>query len=117
MRHAELLSTTVAPAAARRGESSLDGGRGRAEGEVDAFEVRGGSVLDHDFCVFPREGRAGAAGGGEIAHVGDREFALGQDGAQDDADLSGGADDGDAHSLLRSGARAGALGRWHWGEL
>ena len=60
MRHADELSTTMAPAAATRGANSFGGGGAdRHQGDVEAGEVGGGDVLDLDLAAAPRQAPAG----------------------------------------------------------
>ena len=90
-----------------RRQGPRHGGRGGAQGEVDAGEVGRLGVLDDDVAVAPGQRRAGGAGGGEIPHGLHREAALGQDGAQDHAHLPSRSDDGDPHRpIVRDGASA-----------
>ena len=115
IRHADELSMTMAPAAARRGDRTLDDvapdGRQR---DVDAREVGRRGVLDGDRAALatrascrpsaPRRRTASSSTGKSrsariVAHHG--------------ADLAGGSDDGDAHggSLGHSASRPNALCR------
>ena len=60
--------------------------------------VRG--ILDDDVGAVPRQRRPGGAGRREVAHLGDREVALGEQAPHDGADLAGCTDDTDPQTVV-----------------
>ena len=98
MRHAEELSMTIAPAAAKRGASSRDDGAPDGEeGQLEAGQVRGGGVLHRHLAALPREGPAGRAGRGEEPDLVDGEGPLLQERPHHATDLAGGTNHTYAH--------------------
>ena len=63
--------------------------------------VGGLGVFHGDLLVAPRQGRAGGAGRGEVAHLCDGEVAVGEQLTHHAADLPGRADDSDAETVRR----------------
>ena len=107
IRQAEELSTTTAPGVGHvRGELATGGAAGREQHHVEPAVVRGGSVLHGDLGVGPRQLAPGRAGRGEHSELRDGEAPLGQDGAHDAPDLTGGADDADPHGAALHGPRS-----------
>lgn len=98
MRQAEELSITTAPWEATFSASAREvAPAGGEDDDLQARVVGGGGVLDRDRGAPEVDGGARRACGGEEPQLRDRELPLGQDLAQDCADLTGGTDDSDLH--------------------
>ena len=99
IRQAEELSTTMAPAAAKRGASSRDdGGAGGEQGQLQAGQVGAWPASSTTTSPSrPRQRPAGRAGRGEEADLVDGEGPLVEQGPHDATDLAGGTDHTYAH--------------------
>ena len=98
MRHAEELSTTMAPAAATRGAIDLRRRRPRGhQRDVDPREVRGIGVFDDDRATVPLQRRTRRSSRTEEPYVVSGELAFGQNRPHDRADLTRGPDDRYSH--------------------
>ena len=98
MRHADELSITTAPAAAKRGARAREPvapAENRAMSRPAESAVAASST--DDLGALPRQRAPGRAGRGEVAQLVDGEGALVEHAAHDPADLTGGTDDADAH--------------------
>lgn len=91
LRHAEELSTTVAPTAANRGACSFDSVPLAGEqGDVDALQIlvrRRGDVLDHDVLAAVLDGLARRTSRREETDLVRREIPLGENAALTRANL------------------------------
>ena len=98
MRHAEELSTTIAPAAAKRGASAFDDVAPEENSAMSIPDDVGGlGVLDDDVPPGERQGPPGRPGRREQPELGQREVPLGEQREHHATDLTRGADDADAH--------------------
>ena len=100
MRNAEELSITIAPAAANLAANSRDDDApGGEQGDVEAARVGGRRILDDDVGAVPRQRRPGRTGRREVAHLGDRKVAFGEQAPHHGADLACRSDDTDTDTV------------------
>ncbi len=72
---------------------------GGEQRDVEAARVGGRGIFDDDVGAVPGQRRAGGTGRREVAHLGDREVAFGEQAPHHGADLACRADDPDTYTV------------------